>query len=44
MTVTGLSPEHHTLDLDIALPLGIVNREHISLTRLADGTTHVQFG
>ena len=44
MNVAGLDPEHHILDLEISLPLGIDNREHISVTSVADGTTHVQYG
>jgi ligand-binding SRPBCC domain-containing protein len=43
-TVTGLAPERHSLDLDVATPFGIVNHEHISVSRVADGQTYVQFG
>lgn len=43
MTVTSIAADHQSLGLDIALPLGIRNREHITLARLADDRTRVQF-
>ena len=43
MTVTSIAENQQSLGLDIALPLGIRNREHITLARLADDRTRVQF-
>ena len=44
MTVTNVSADCQSLALDVALPLGIRNEEHMTLARLADGRTRVQFG
>jgi len=43
VTVTGIELEPRSLGLDIALPLGIVNEEHLTLARLGDDRTRVQF-
>ncbi len=43
MTVTSVAADRQGLGLDIATPLGIRNEEHITLARLADGHTRVQF-
>ena len=43
-TVLGVAPEPHSLDVDVSVPFGIVNHEHVSVTGLPDGRTHVQFG
>jgi hypothetical protein len=43
MTVTGVAAGRDGLGLNIALPLGIVNEEYISLARLGDAQTRVQF-
>jgi hypothetical protein len=42
--LTGVAPERHGLDVDVSVPFGIVNHEHLSATSLPDGKTHVQFG
>jgi hypothetical protein len=47
ITVTGVAaapPERRSLDLDVSTPLGIVNHEHVSVHRIAEAQTHVQFG
>lgn len=43
MTVTSVPVDRRSLDLDVALPLGILNEEHLTLAPLADGRTRVQF-
>lgn len=43
MTVTSVASDLTGLGLDIATPLGIINEEHVTLARLADGHTRVQF-
>lgn len=43
MTVTSVAAERHQLGLDIALPFGMRNEEHIRLARLAEDQTWVQF-
>ena len=43
-TVISVEVERHTLDVDVSVPFGIVNHEHITLISLPDGKTHVQFG
>jgi ligand-binding SRPBCC domain-containing protein len=43
-TVTSVAAERHSLDVDVSVPFGIVNHEHLSLLSLPDRRTHVQFG
>jgi ligand-binding SRPBCC domain-containing protein len=43
-TVKGVAPERHSVDVDVSVPFGITNHEHLSVTSLPDGSTHVQFG
>jgi ligand-binding SRPBCC domain-containing protein len=43
-TVIRVTPERHSVDVDVSVPFGIVNHEHLSLTSLPDDRTHVQFG
>ena len=42
--VRDVAPERHTLDLDIATPLGIVNHEHVTVAEAGEGKAHVSFG
>ena len=42
--VIRVTPERHTMDVDVSVPFGIINHEHLSVTSLPDGRTHVQFG
>src|SRR5262245_5046539 len=44
VAVRGVAPERHSLDLEIATPLGVVNHEHVSVTEAAGGRAHVVFG
>jgi ligand-binding SRPBCC domain-containing protein len=43
-TVTSVAAQPHSLDVDVSVPFGIVNHEHLTLVSLPDGRTHVQFG
>jgi ligand-binding SRPBCC domain-containing protein len=43
-TVRSVAVERHSLDVDVSVPFGIVNHEHLSVVRLADGRAQVQFG
>jgi uncharacterized protein YndB with AHSA1/START domain len=43
-TVTSVAVERHSLELDVSVPFGIVNHEHLSLVRLPDDRTYVRFG
>ena len=43
-TVIRVSSERHTIDVDVSVPFGIINHEHLSVTNLPDGRTHVRFG
>ena len=43
-TVIRVTPERHSMDVDVSVPFGIVNHEHVSLTSLPDDRTHVRFG
>ena len=43
MTVTSVPANHRSLGLDVTLPLGIRNEEHMTLARLTDDCTRVQF-
>jgi hypothetical protein len=42
--VISVAVERRTLDVDVSVPFGIVNHEHLSLLGLPDGRTHVEFG
>jgi ligand-binding SRPBCC domain-containing protein len=43
-TVTSVEVQRHSLDVEVSVPFGIVNNEHLSVVSLPDGRTHVQFG
>jgi ligand-binding SRPBCC domain-containing protein len=43
-TVTRVTPERHSVDVDVSVPFEIINHEHLSLMSLPDGRTQVQFG
>jgi uncharacterized protein YndB with AHSA1/START domain len=41
--VNDLDPRHRWIDLHVALPFGLVNHEHITLTEMDTGGTLVRF-
>jgi len=43
-TVRSIAVERHSVDVDVSVPFGIINHEHLSLVSLPDRRTHVQFG
>jgi ligand-binding SRPBCC domain-containing protein len=43
-TVISVAVERRSLDVEVSVPFGIVNHEHLSLVSLADCRTHAQFG
>jgi ligand-binding SRPBCC domain-containing protein len=43
-TVRSVAAEQHSLDVDVSVPFGIVNHEHLSLVSLPEDRTYVQFG
>jgi ligand-binding SRPBCC domain-containing protein len=43
-TVVRVTAERHTIDVDVSVPFGITNHEHLSVSSVPDGKTHVQFG
>jgi hypothetical protein len=43
-TVISITKERNCLDIDVSVPFGIVNHEHLSLVSLPNDRTCVQFG
>jgi uncharacterized protein YndB with AHSA1/START domain len=43
-TFTKVDPANHTLDLDIRLPFGVVNDEHLACAAIDDVTCRVTYG
>jgi hypothetical protein len=44
IAVKSVDAEQHVLELDVHLPLGIINHERMTMVPLDEGHTHVSFG